>query len=88
MRNPKATGVMITWVDANGQGALAGIKVGDIMISYNGKVIRQLQDINEAKKSVAAGESAPVKIVRGETTLELTLASGMIGINGVAVTAK
>lgn len=88
VRNPKATGVMITWVDANGQGALAGIKVGDIMISYNGKVIKQLQDINEAKKSVAAGESAPVKIVRGETTLELTLASGMIGINGVAVTAK
>lgn len=88
VRNPKATGVMITWVDANGQGALAGIKVGDIMISYNGKVIKQLQDINEAKKSVAAGESAPVKIVRGETTLELTLASGMIGINGVSVTAK
>lgn len=88
VRNPKATGVMITWVDANGQGALAGIKVGDIMISYNGKVIKQLQDINEAKKSVAAGESAPVKIVRGETTLELTLASGQIGINGVSVTAK
>ncbi len=88
VRNPKATGVMITWVDANGQGALAGIKVGDIMISYNGKVIKQLSDINEAKKSVAAGESAPVKIVRGETTLELTLASGMIGINGTAVTAK
>jgi hypothetical protein len=88
VRNPKATGVMITWVDANGQGALAGIKVGDIMTSYNGKVIRQLSDINEAKKSVAAGESAPVKIVRGEATLELTLAPGQIGINGVAVTAK
>lgn len=88
VRNPKATGVMITWVDANGQGALAGIKVGDIMISYNSKVIKQLSDINEAKKSVAPGESAPVKIVRGETTLELTLASGQIGINGVSVTAK
>lgn len=87
-RNPKATGVMITWVDANGQGAVAGIKVGDIMTSYNGKPIKTLGDINEAKKTVAAGESAPVKIVRGDETLELTLAPGQIGINGVAVTAK
>lgn len=87
-RNPKATGVMITWVDPNGQGALAGIKVGDIMTSYNGKAIKTLGDINEAKKSVAAGESAPVTIVRGEETIQLTLAPGMIGINGTAVTAK
>ncbi|MBV6514421.1 MAG: hypothetical protein HPKKFMNG_00044 [Planctomycetes bacterium] len=87
-RNPKATGVMITWVDANGQGALPGIRVGDIMVSYNGRATKSLGDVNEAKKTVADGASAPVKIVRGEETLELTLASGQIGINGVSVTAK
>ncbi|KAA0213184.1 hypothetical protein EDM80_08490 [bacterium] len=87
-RDPKATGVMITWVDANGQGALAGIRVGDIMVSYNGRATKTLGDVNEAKKTVAEGASAPVKIVRGEETLELTLAPGQIGINGVSVTAK
>lgn len=87
-RNPKATGVMITWVDPNGQGAVAGIRVGDIMTSYNGRPVKVLGDINEAKKTVLEGESAPVRIVRGDETLELTLASGQIGINGVAVTAK
>ena len=88
LKNSKATGVLITWVDPNGQGALAGIKVGDVMTSYNGRVIKTLNDINEAKKTVAAGESAPVKIARGETVIDLTLAPGQIGINGVAVTAK
>ncbi|MBZ0138043.1 MAG: PDZ domain-containing protein [Planctomycetes bacterium] len=81
-------GVLITQVIENYQAALAGIKVGDILTHYNGVRVKNLNDVNNAKQNVAEGTAVQVVLRRGESDVTLTLGSGMIGINGVAVTPK
>ncbi|MCB9932066.1 MAG: HEAT repeat domain-containing protein [Planctomycetes bacterium] len=87
-KNVPVAGVLITQVIAEYQAALAGIKVGDILTHYNGVRVKTLEDINKAKQDVPAGQSVQVVLRRGEGDVTLTLGSGMIGINGVAVAPK
>ncbi len=86
--NVSVAGIRITFVDANSQGALAGIKLGDILTHYNAVRVKTIADINTAKAQVAEGESVKVTVRRGADDLTLTLGPGMIGINGVAVNPK
>ncbi|MCC6464035.1 MAG: HEAT repeat domain-containing protein [Planctomycetes bacterium] len=87
-RNATVEGVMITFVAQDGQGALAGIQVGDIMTRYNGVAVKNLQDVNAAKGGVAEGQSVQVLVRRGNEDLSLTIGPGSIGINGIAVIPK
>lgn len=81
-------GVRITTVGADSQGALAGIKVGDIMTHYNGVRVKTIAEIIAARDAAPADSSVKVIVRRGNEDLTLTLAPGPIGINGVAVAPK
>lgn len=81
-------GVRITTVGADSQGALAGIKVGDIMTHYNGVRVKTIAEIIAARDAAPADSSVKVIVRRGNEDLALTLAPGPIGINGVAVAPK
>jgi hypothetical protein len=87
-RNVSVAGIRITFVDANSQGALAGIKIGDILTHYNGERVKTLGEVNTAKGKVGEGQSVKVVVRRGADDLTLTLGPGMIGINGVSVAPK
>lgn len=87
-QDPPVAGVLITQVLPEYQAALAGIKVGDIMTHYNGVRVKALNDINVAKQAVPEGQAVEIIVRRGEGDVTLTLGSGMIGINGVAVTPE
>jgi membrane-associated protease RseP (regulator of RpoE activity) len=87
-RESSVEGVMITWVGADSQGALAGIKVGDVLTSYNGVRIKTLEDVNKAKEAVGADQTVTVIVRRGSEDVNLQLGPGMIGINGTAVSPK
>lgn len=87
-RESSVEGVMITWVGADSQGALAGIKVGDVLTHYNGVRIKTLEDVNKAKEAVGADQTVTVIVRRGSEDLNLQLGPGMIGINGTAVSPK
>lgn len=84
---PSATGLMLTMVALESQAALAGMKVGDILVSYNGKPITTIQSLQEAKKEVA-NLTVGVTVMRAGKELRLTLNPGQIGINGKMVTKK
>lgn len=88
MKDPPVAGVLITAVIENYQAALAGIKVGDIMTHYNGMRVKTLSDVNRAKGDVSEGETVDVIVHREGSNVTLKVGSGMIGINGVAVTPK
>ena len=81
-KTAKGPGVLITNVFPGSQAALAGVRVGDVLIGYNGKEIRTMIDIGEAKKTVAEGQTAEMIVKRGEEKVTLTIAAGTIGING------
>ncbi|MDH5641680.1 MAG: PDZ domain-containing protein, partial [Nitrospira sp.] len=84
----KVAGILITFVDAESQAALAGIKVGDILTNYNGKAITTIASLNEEKQNVAEGQTVQVMLYRGGEQITLPMGPGMIGINGVAVKPK
>ncbi|MDC1142016.1 PDZ domain-containing protein [Planctomycetota bacterium] len=87
-RSVSVAGVQITFVDENAQAGLAGIKIGDIMTSYNGKPVRKLGDVNAAKASVKEGQSVIVELYRDGKPMKLTVGPGTIGINGIEVKPK
>ena len=86
--NAEVAGLQVTWVGKNSQASLAGIKVNDIMTKYNGKKVRNLGDLSDAKKSVKDGQSVKVVLYRDGKYITLTIGPGQIGINGTEVKPK
>jgi hypothetical protein len=87
-RTVTVAGLRITFVDENSQGALAGIKLGDILTHYNGERVKNIADVNTAKGNVGEGQSVKIIVRRGDADVTLTLGPGTIGINGVSVAPK
>jgi S1-C subfamily serine protease len=56
--------------------ALAGLKAGDIMVSFDGKQIQNLYDFTYALRSKKPGETVKVMVLRGGQTVEATVTLG------------
>lgn len=87
-RTVEVAGIRITFVGEDSQGALAGIKVGDILTHYNGERVKTLGEVNAAKGRVEEGQSVKIILRRGKSDVTLTLGPGQIGINGTSVAPK
>ncbi|MBI3726443.1 PDZ domain-containing protein [bacterium] len=81
-RSAPVMGYMISDVVKGSQAEAAGVKAGDILVSYNGVVLSNYNELMKAKKAVQDGASVTVGIYRGGATLNFVLKSGQIGING------
>lgn len=57
-------------------GALAGLKEGDSIIEYNGKKINAWMDLVNTTRALNAGDTARLKVKRGNETLELSVKLG------------
>ncbi len=69
-------GIYINGVQ-NGSGAsLGGLKQGDVIVEYNGVVIKTMDDLGEMIDSCEVGETVIVKIVRGNRVGELKITLG------------
>ncbi len=66
------SGVIVTAVD-EGAGKQAGIRVGDLLLQYDGKPIVHTDDFRTKIDQQAKGQSAPVLIRRGGRSLFLAL---------------
>ena len=62
-------GVIVQSVDPQGVAALAGIVEGDVMISFNQKVVDSVQALVDLVKAAPAGEPVAVLIQRNENPL-------------------
>jgi serine protease Do len=61
---PKAEGALVADVTARSPAEKAGIKQGDVILSYNGEDIAKLRDLTLAVAATQAGETAQVKVWR------------------------
>ena len=64
-------GALIAAVTANSPGAEAGLKQGDVVLSFNGTEITQLRDLPRAVSAMAPGSAATLTVWRNGQKTEL-----------------
>jgi len=84
--DPPATGMMISSVFEETAGKKAGMEVGDVIVSYGGRPIADLEALVAAKEATAGRESVEIKAVRDNRVIVFVLAPGQIGVNLIPVT--
>jgi serine protease Do len=70
-----AHGALVAGVDPKGPSKLAGLEVGDVIVKFDGKPIKQSRDLPRLVASEAVGAKAQVTVLRKgkEVTIEVTL---------------
>ncbi|MBE7008501.1 MAG: PDZ domain-containing protein [Ruminococcaceae bacterium] len=66
-------GVRVSSVEAGGAAEKAGLQVGDIIVKVGDKDITSMKDLNGAKKSYKAGDTASVTVNRNGTEVTLSI---------------
>lgn len=71
----KTEGALVSSVTEGGPADKAGIERGDVIISFNGKDIKEMQDLPHLVATTEAGKTVPVEIIRdGEKeTIQVTI---------------
>jgi predicted metalloprotease with PDZ domain len=64
---PKDSGVLVSSVVENAPAAKAGVRVGDLIISVNGKPTASARDLRLAIRDNHAGDSIRVEVIRGKS---------------------
>ena len=63
----KDAGVLVSSVSENGPAAKAGVRVGDVITSVNGKTTARARDISQAIRDNHAGDSIRIEVIRGKS---------------------
>lgn len=71
----KTKGALVSSVVKNGPAARAGINVGDVVVEYDGKEIKNANDLPSLVATTPVGKTVPLKVFRDkkETTLAVTI---------------
>jgi len=82
LRDPPATGLLILRVEEGSQAAAKGMRAGDVLVSYDGVEVADLEALRAAIGAAAGKAALPCVLVRpsGER-VELELAPGRIGVS-------
>jgi len=64
---PKDAGVLVSSVSDNAPAARAGVRVGDVITSLNGKSTGSSRDLRQAMKDNHAGDSIRIEVIRGKS---------------------
>ncbi len=71
-----ASGVIITGVLQSGPAAAAGIRPGDVIVAVAGAPVHNVTELLSAVAALKPGVSAPLKVQRKETTLDVQVTPG------------
>ena len=67
------TGVLIASIEGGAPAANAGMRVGDVIVEFNGKPVRTNDELVSVVTRTAPGTTVPVKIVRDRKTTTLNV---------------
>jgi len=70
---PREAGVVVSGVEADTPAGRAGIQVGDVITSVDGKRVRWTGDVSRAVRDKKAGETVEVEIVRDRAPRKVTV---------------
>lgn len=71
----KARGALIAGVTKDGPAAKAGLKTGDVIVSFNNHTVAEMRELPTIVASTANGSTVPMTIIRGgkETNVDITV---------------
>jgi membrane-associated protease RseP (regulator of RpoE activity) len=69
-------GAQVTAVVADGPAAKAGLKVGDLLTSFDGTDVESIADIHKAAAKLLKDKEVKLTVKRGEAKIDLTLKTG------------
>ncbi|HXV82251.1 MAG TPA: DegQ family serine endoprotease [Candidatus Binatia bacterium] len=69
----KSAGALVSSVSDGSPAEKAGIKVGDVIIEYNGEPIKHSSELPILVARTDVGKSVPLKVFRGKEELQLTV---------------
>ncbi len=84
----KAEGALVANVEPNGPAAKAGLKPGDVILSFNGREVGESSDLPAIVAATKPGEPATVKIWRNGRESEVKLSVGEMPAERAAVAAN
>jgi serine protease Do len=79
-------GALVASVEPNGPADKAGLKPGDIVLSYNGKPLEAAGDLPPLVGATPVGAKASVEVLRDGKTRELTVTIGKLDEQAAAAT--
>jgi serine protease Do len=87
LKNDK--GALVSEVVPNGPAEAAGIKQGDVIVSFNGKTINRMSDLPFITAETPVGKAVPVTVIRSgkELTLQIRIAEMPEGQAAAGTTA-
>lgn len=74
--NDLSEGIYVVSVEDFSSAEKAGLKSGDIIISFDGKDVKTMSELNEIKNSHKIGDEIKIKIIRDKQEKELTITLG------------
>jgi serine protease Do len=77
---PSVGGAEIRSVEPDGPAGKGGMKLGDIVIEFNGKPVHDNNDLVSLVAGTKPGTSVPVKVVRARKVTDLTLTVGELNL--------
>jgi serine protease Do len=72
----KSAGALVSTVAEGSPAEKAGIKVGDVIIEYNGEPIKHSSEVPILVARTDVGKSIPLKVFRGKEELQLSVTVG------------
>ncbi len=87
LRNPPATGYLVTGTVPQSQAAAAGLRAGDVLVSYNGTPTVNVEALRTASAQAEGQDEVRVVVVRDGEEVEVLLRPGRLGVYGRAVEA-
>ncbi len=80
--DPSQTGVLVREIPADSPAQKAGLKAGDLLVAFNGKPIKDANDLVRQVAATAPGSKVEVKVFRDhqEQTLSVTLEEQPAGV--------
>ncbi|MBI3179522.1 MAG: PDZ domain-containing protein [Deltaproteobacteria bacterium] len=69
----RSAGTVVVSVTSGSPAAKAGIKVGDVIFSFDGKTVGKAEDLDGLVQSTKAGKKVTVALMRGKTKKSLSV---------------
>ena len=78
---PRTGGAEIQSVERGGPADKGGMQAGDVVIEFNGKPVRDNNELVSAVSSTRPGTTVPVKVVRDRKTVSLNVTVGELNLD-------